>query len=81
MKKVVPLLLLIGILLCALIGKLGYKAYLKYAPTKELADQEAFYGVSGNELVLFLDDEQQEETGLFMSNQVYLPVEIGRAHV
>lgn len=81
MKKVVPLLLLIGILLCALIGKLGYKAYLKYAPTKELADQEAFYGVSGNELVLFLDDEQQEETGLFMSNQVYLPVAWVDAHL
>ena len=59
MKKVVPLLLLVGILLCALIGKLGYKAYLKYAPTKEVVELEEFYGVFGNELVLFLDDERR----------------------
>ncbi len=81
MKKVVPLLLLVGILLCALIGKLGYKAYLKYAPTKEVVELEEFYGVSGNELVLFLDDERQEETGIFQSSQVYLPVAWVDAHL
>lgn len=74
MKKVVPILLMIGLILCALIGGLGYTAYKKYAPVKERADLTSLYGASGDEVALFLDDELQEAKGSFQNGQVYLPV-------
>ncbi len=74
MKKVVPILLLIGLILCAVIGGLGYTAYRKYAPTRERADLSRLYGVSGDEVALFLDDELQEAKGIAENGQVYLPV-------
>lgn len=74
MKKVVPILLMIGLILCALIGGFGYTAYQKYAPTKKKADLSSLYDASGDEVALFLDDERQEAKGVFRNNQVYLPV-------
>lgn len=74
MKKIVPVLIAIGLALCAFIGYLGYRAVQKYWPTKEPADLEAYYKVSGQETAVFLNNELQEETALFQNNQVYLPV-------
>lgn len=74
MKKVVPVLMLIGLILCAVIGRLGYQALNKYWPTKETSDLESFYGVSGNEVALFLNSDLQEAKGILRDEQVYLPV-------
>lgn len=74
MKRAVPVLLAIGIILCALIGYLGYTAVQKYWPAKEPADLEAYYGVSGEETAVFLNNELQEETGFVQDGQVYLPL-------
>lgn len=74
MKKVVPILLLIGVMLCALIGKLGYTAYKKYSPAKEPASLETVYGVSGSQAALFLNDELQEAKGISKNNHIYFPV-------
>ena len=41
MKKIVPVLIMIGMALCVFIGYLGYRAVQKYWPTKEPADLEA----------------------------------------
>ena len=40
----------------------GYIYEKKYAPTKELADQAAYFGVSGDEVTIYLDEEQQEDS-------------------
>ena len=39
----------------------GYIYEKKYAPTKELADQADYFGVSGDEVTIYLDDEQQAD--------------------
>ena len=39
----------------------GYVYEKKYAPTKELADQADYFGVSGDEVTIYLDDEQQAD--------------------
>ena len=74
MKKVVPILLLIGAMLCALIGKLAYTAYKKYSPTKESISLETLYGVSGSQSALFFNDELQEAKGISKNNHIYFPV-------
>lgn len=74
MKKVVPILLLIGVALCALIGSLGYKAYKKYSPTKEPANLEEFYQASGSQSAIFLNDELQEAKGLSQGGHIYFPI-------
>ncbi len=74
MKRLVPVLLAVGMVLCALIAWLGYRAVQKYWPTREPADLEAYYGVSGQETAVFLDNARQEETGFFRDGQVYLPI-------
>ena len=74
MKKVVPILIAIGLFLLYIIGRLGYMAYVKYAPSKELSDLADFYHVSGNEIALFLDGQPQEDKGLLQGEQPYLPI-------
>ena len=74
MKKVVPVLTIIGLMLCAVIGYLGYTAVRKYWPTKEPSDLEKYYGVSGEKTAIFLDNELQDEVGIAQNGQVYLPI-------
>ena len=38
----------------------GYIYEKKYAPTKELADQADYFGVSGDAVTIYLDEEQQK---------------------
>lgn len=74
MKKVVPVLMLIALVLCSVIGWLGYQVLNKYFPTKEKSNLEDFYGVSANEVALFLNSDLQEAKGILHDDQVYLPV-------
>ena len=74
MKKVVPLLIAVGLVLFYIIGRLGYPAYVKYAPSKELSDLSDYYQVSGDEIAVYLDGESQDEKGLLRQNQPYLPL-------
>ena len=74
MKKVVPLLIAVGLVLFYIIGRLGYTAYVKYAPSKELSDLSDYYQVSGDEIAVYLDGESQDEKGLLRQNQPYLPL-------
>ena len=74
MKKVVPILIAIGIFLCAVIGRLGYMAYVKYAPTKELSDLSTFYNVSDKEAAIFLNGDLQEAKAIMQNGHPYLPI-------
>lgn len=74
MKKVVPILIAIGIFLCAVIGRLGYTAYVKYAPTKELSDLSTFYNVSDKEAAIFLNGNLQEAKAIMQNGYPYLPI-------
>lgn len=65
----------ITIVLLAGVGA-GIFFYYKYAPSKELADQNKWFEVSGDEVAIFLNDVQEESvTGRYMDGQTYLPID------
>ncbi|HIT64627.1 MAG TPA: SH3 domain-containing protein [Candidatus Ventrimonas merdavium] len=50
--------------------------YIRYSPSKTLADQSVWYGVSGDEIAVFLDNEKVDGmTGRYRNGQPYLPLE------
>lgn len=69
------------VLIFVILGISGVNLYIKkYAPSKEFADQTDYFGVSGNEVAIFLNEEKQQETdgtlvtGLYENGRVYLPL-------
>ncbi len=55
----------------------GFFLYRKYGPSQEMADQQEWFGVSGDEVAIILDHELQEEDGAqarYIHGQVYLPL-------
>lgn len=65
----------IAIVLLGGLGSIPF-FYYKYVPTKELADQSSWFGVSGDEAAIFLNDIQEEAvSGRYIDGQAYLPLE------
>ncbi len=62
-------------LLMAAGGAVGYIYIRKYMPTSELSDKTKVFGIKGSQVALLLDNELQEEKGIYEDGQVYLPVE------
>lgn len=62
-------------LLMAAGGAGGYIYIRKYMPTSELSDKTKVFGIKGSQVALLLDNELQEEKGIYEDGQVYLPVE------
>lgn len=71
-----PLGCLSLLLFLAVLCAAGIYGYRRYMPTSERADLAGLYG-SGEEgqVALFLNYEKQEETGLYMDGQTYVPVD------
>lgn len=75
--------MLIGILLFLVFaGAAGGYIYLKkYAPTKEAADQNAYFGVTGDEVAIYFNEEKQTDdsgqtvTARCVNGGVFLPYE------
>lgn len=76
MKKFMATLITVFVTIFILAGAAaGVFLYHKYAPSKELASQTAWFGVSGDEVAVFLDNVQDESvTGRYLDGQVYLPL-------
>ena len=56
-------------------GGLGMLYVKKYMPNHELADKSRIFGITGGQVALVLDNEVQDETGIYEDGQVYIPVE------
>lgn len=54
-------------------GYAGWRVYQLYKPSDEMTDLAEFYGASGDEVALFLDNELQESKGRFADGACYLP--------
>ncbi len=66
---------LLALLLLAAAGAvLGWIYVKRYMPTYEMADKSQIFGVNGNEVALILDNQLQEDKGLYEDGQIYLPV-------
>lgn len=78
MKKFLVSLLTFVFALIILAGAgAGFFIYKKYSPSKELADQSAWFGVSGDEVAIVWNQELQGEAdakGRYIGGQVYLPI-------
>lgn len=79
-KRMMPTLLAL-LILAGMAAAAGTRYYIdKYAPTKALADQAAYFGVSGDETAVYLNDEKQLAQGqkplkaYTQNGQVYLPL-------
>lgn len=63
------------LILFAAAGAGGYMVYKKYSPVKEWADSGELFQVNGDQVALILNEELQEEKGVYAEGQTYLPVE------
>lgn len=67
---------LVLLLLIVMAGTgLGFIYVKKYMPSSELADKAKVFGISGGQVALVLDNELQEDKGIFEDGQVYLPID------
>lgn len=75
MKKTVPVI--IALVLILIIGAVGFggKILDKYSYSKELADLDEYYGVSGDALAIILQDEMAAEKALLRDGVVYFDID------
>ena len=62
-------------------GGLGVLFAKKYMPSNELADKSRVFGIKGGQVALILDNQVQEEKGIYEDGQVYLPVNWVNEHL
>lgn len=76
MRRFLASLLTVLVTIAVLIGAgVGFFLYKKYAPSGKQADQEAWYGVSGDEIAIIWNRELQEGVaGREIDGQAYLPL-------
>lgn len=76
MKKVIPVL--VAIVLIILVGAIAIVPQFleKYSYSKEQADLEQYFGVSGDTAAIYLQDTKLEDTGLIRDGGVYLPLSV-----
>ena len=75
MKKIVPVV--IALVLIIVIGAVAFggKILDKYSYSKELADLDEYYGVSGERLAVILQDEMVEEQAVMRDGTVYFDID------
>ena len=75
MKKIVPVV--IALVLIIVIGAVAFggKILDKYSYSKELADLDEYYGVSGERLAVILQDEMVEEQAVMRNGTVYFDID------
>ena len=62
-------------------GGLGGLFAKKYMPSNELADKSRIFGIKDGQVALILDNQVQEEKGIYEGGQVYLPVDWVNEHL
>ena len=69
MRKVVPVLVAVGLIILIAVGFVGFQVLDRYMPTKERADLAEVYDVSGDETAILYNYERQEQTGIYENGQ------------
>ncbi len=81
MKKAVPVITAVGLIFLIVLGVFGYQAVQNYIPTKELANLNEVYEVSGDDVALYYNYGRQEILGVYENGQTYLPLSWINGHV
>lgn len=74
MKKIIPVVIAVSLLLLIACGMVGFKLLEKYMPTKEEADLNALYQVEDGQTTIFYNYEMQDAKGIYENGQTYLPI-------
>ncbi len=69
-----PLLAVFFALLLAVGAAAGFVIGRRYTPGKEMADKAELFHIKGSQVAIILNNELQEEKGVYEDGQVYLPV-------
>lgn len=69
-----PLLAVFFALLLAVGAVAGFVIGRRYTPGKEMADKAELFHIKGSQVAIILNNELQEEKGVYEDGQVYLPV-------
>ena len=81
MKKVIPVIIAVILLLLIAGGVIGFKVLEKYTPTKERANlNERYQAEEGHTAVLY-NYEIQEAKGIYENGQTYLPITWVNEHI
>lgn len=75
MKKIVPVLIAISLIVVIGVVGFGGKIMDKYSYSKELADMDEYYGVSGNRLAIILQDAKVEQQAILENDTVYFDID------
>ena len=75
MKKIVPVLIAIILIIVIAVVGFGGKIIDKYSYSKELADMDEYYGVSGNRLAIILQDAKVEQQAILENDTVYFDID------
>ena len=75
MKKIVPVLIAIILIIVIAVVGFGGKIMDKYSYSKELADMDEYYGVSGNRLAIILQDAKVEQQAILENDTVYFDID------
>lgn len=75
MKRIIPVV--VALLLIVIIGGVyfGEQLWDKYSYGKELADLDEYYGVTGSQLAIILQDEMVEEKAVVTDGAVYFDLD------
>lgn len=74
-RKAVPVLVALGLMFILIFGFFGTRILERYIPTDEKADITQLLGVTDDNVALFLNEELQEEKGIYVEGQTYLPID------
>lgn len=73
-RSFVPLFAVVFILLLIMGAVAGFVIGRRYMPGKEMADKAELFHIKGSQVAVLLNNELQEEKGIYEDGQVYLPV-------
>ena len=74
MKKVIPIVIAITLILLIVGGAVGVKILEKYIPTKEEANLNELYQVEDGQTTILYNYEIQDTKGIYENGQTYLPI-------
>lgn len=74
MRRIVPVLVAVSLIILIVAGFFGYQVLDRYIPTKERADLADVYQTAEGETAILYNYELQGQTGIYENGQTYLPV-------
>ena len=74
-KKIIPVIVALVLILVIGVAGIGRKLLDKYSYSRELADMDAYYGVSEGQLAILLQDDWISEKAVLIGGAVYFDLD------